>query len=192
MGKLEQARATLEDLYQTPEKAELIDGRIVKLTSTGRKPGRVGFRIAQSLDGHAAQTGKGEAYPDNVGFAVPVLASGRESFAPDASYYEGPFPEDPMRFLPGPPRFAAEVRSENDYGPAAELELADKRADYFEAGTLVVWDVDPINEEIHVYRKDRPENPTTYNLGQEAEAEPAVPGWRVKVDWVFGSKTQDK
>ena len=48
-----------------------------------------------------------------------------------------------MRFIEGPPTFAVEVRSENDYGPAAEREMAAKRADYFEAGTLVVWDVDP-------------------------------------------------
>jgi hypothetical protein len=34
-----------------------------------------------------------------------------------------------------------EVRSEGDYGPRAEQELARKRADYFEAGTRAVWDV---------------------------------------------------
>jgi len=40
-----------------------------------------------------------------------------------------------MRFYQGTPRFAVEVRSENDYGPVAETELRDKRADYFAAGT---------------------------------------------------------
>lgn len=30
-----------------------------------------------------------------------------------------------MRFLEGAPAFAVEVRSENDYGPAAEREIAD-------------------------------------------------------------------
>ena len=44
------------------------------------------------------------------------------------------------------------MRGENDYSPAAELELADKRAEYFEAGTRVVWDVDAVAERIHVYR----------------------------------------
>ena len=46
-----------------------------------------------------------------------------------------------MRFIEGSPDFAAEVRSENDYGDDAELEMAEKRADYFAAGTQVVWDV---------------------------------------------------
>jgi Uma2 family endonuclease len=186
MSSVRQARATLDDLYRTPEKAELIGGRIVHFVATGRKPGRVGFNIARSLDDYAKQLGRGEAYPDNVGFAVPELPSGRESFSPDASYYDGPMPANPMRFIEGPPPFAAEVRSENDYGAAAEAEMADKRADYFAAGTQVVWDVDPLAECIHVYKASAPSQPTTYHRGQVAEAEPAVPGWRVAVDWIFG------
>jgi Uma2 family endonuclease len=185
MSSVRQARATLDDLYRTPGKAELIGGRIVPFMPTGRKPNRVAFRIARSLDDRANQTGRGEAFTDNMGFAIPELPSGRESFSPDASYYEGPLPANPMRFIEGPPTFAAEVRSENDYGPAAETEMAGKRADYFAAGTQVVWDVDPLAECIHVYKASAPGQPTAYQRGQVAEAEPAVPGWRVAVDWIF-------
>ena len=91
-----------------------------------------------------------------------------------------------MRFIEGPPTFAVEVRSENDYGPAAERAIAAKRADYFAAGTLVVWDVDPVAERVHVYRASDPDRPATYGPGQDAEAEPAVPGWAIAVDRVFG------
>jgi Uma2 family endonuclease len=153
--------------------------------ATGRRPNRVAFRIARSLDDYAAQTGKGEAYTDNMGFAIGELPSGRESFSPDASYYDGPLPANPMRFIEGPPTFAAEVRSENDYDPAAQAELADKRADYFAAGTQVVWDVDPLAECVPVYKASDPGRPISYARGQVAEAEPAVPGWRVAVDWLF-------
>src|SRR5438132_105951 len=186
MSAVRQVRATLDDLYRTPEKAELIGGRIVRFMATGRMPNRVAFRITRSLDDHATQLGRGEAYTDNMGFAIPELPSGRESFAPDASYYDGPMPANPMRFIEGPPTFAAEVRSENDYDAAAEAEMADKRVDYFAAGTQVVWDVDPLAECIHVYRSSDPSRPTTYRRGDVAEAEPAVSGWSVAVDWVFG------
>jgi Uma2 family endonuclease len=181
-----QARATLDDLYRTPEKAELIGGRIVRFSATGHQPNRVAFRIARSLDDYAAHAGKGVACTDNIGFAIPELPSGRESFAPDASYYDGPLPTNRMRFIEGPPTFAAEVRSESDYDAAAESEMADKRADYFAAGTKVVWDVDPLAECIHVFKTSSPIWPTTYHRGQSAEGEPAVPGWRVPVDWIFG------
>ena len=90
-----------------------------------------------------------------------------------------------MRFLSGPPLLAVEVRSENDYTPSAEIGLAAKRADYFEAGTAIVWDVDPIAECIHIYRADTPDQPITFGRGQVVEAEPQLPGWRVDVDWIF-------
>jgi Uma2 family endonuclease len=185
MSTVRQARATLDDLYRTPEKAELIGGRIVRFLATGRKPSRVAGRIYRSLDDHATQTGRGEAHPDNMGYAILELRSGPESFSPDASYYDGPLPANPMRFIEGPPTFAVEVRSGNDYGDAAEAAMADKRADYFAAGTRVVWDVDPVAECIHVYKASDPSQHTTYSHGEVAEAEPAVPGWRVPVDWIF-------
>jgi Uma2 family endonuclease len=127
MSQVGQARATLDDLYQTPGKAELIGGRIVQQMATGRTPNRVVGRICRRLDEHAEQAGKGEAYTDNMGFAIAELASGRESFSPDASYYDGPMPANRMRFIEGPPKFAAEVRNENDYSEAAEADMTDKR-----------------------------------------------------------------
>ncbi len=185
MAQVGKAPATREDLYRELGKAELVGGRIIQLMPVGRKPNRVAGRIYRSLDEYAELVGQGEAYTDNMGFTVPTLPSGRESFSPDASYYRGPFPPDPMRFIEGAPTLAVEVRSENDYGDAAEFALAEKRADYFAAGTLVVWDVDPVNERIAAYRAPDPTNPVIYQRGQVAEAEPATPGWRVAVDWIF-------
>ncbi len=185
MASVAQARATLDDLYRTPEKAELIGGRIVTFMATGRKPNRIAGRIYRSLDDHANQTGIGEAFTDNMGYAIPILPNGRESFSPDASFHRGPFPNDPMRFIFGAPHLGVEVRNENDYGPAADAEMADKRLDYFQAGTEVVWDVDTLNEGIHVYKATDPDHPVTFRRGQVADAEPAVSGWRVAVDWIF-------
>jgi Uma2 family endonuclease len=175
----------MDDLYRTEGKAELIGGRIVQFMATGRLPSRVAGRIYRNLNEHAEKSGKGEVHGDGLGYAVPELTSGRESFSPDVSYYDGPLPAKPMRFIEGPPNLAIEVRSENDYGPAAEIEMQAKRCDYFEAGTKVVGDVDPIAECIHVYRVNRPDQPVIYHRGEEAEADPAVPGWRVSVDWIF-------
>jgi Uma2 family endonuclease len=179
------SRATLEDLYRYAGKAELIGGRIVPLLATGHIPNRVAARIFRSLDEYTERSRQGVAYTDNMGFAVEELPSGRESFSPDAAYYAGPLPANPMRFVEGPPTLAVEVRSEDDYAPSAESEIAAKRADYFLAGTLVVWDVDPVGETITAYRADARDSPTVYGRGQEAQAEPAVPGWRVAVDWIF-------
>ena len=64
--------------------------------------------------------------------------------------------------------------------------MARKRSDYFAAGTLVVWDVDLLSEEVvKVYRASDPEKPTIYRRGDIAEADPAVPGWTMPVDDLF-------
>jgi Uma2 family endonuclease len=185
MSSITQRAATLDDLYCVDGKAELIAGRIVPLMATGRRPNRVAARVFRSLDDFAHATGKGEAYTDNMGFAVPPLSSGRESFSPDASYFLGPFPSNEMRFLSGPPVFAVEVRSESEYGDKAEAARAAKRADYFEAGTGVVWDVDPVNDRISKYTSDAPDHPTVFVRGQTADASPAVPNWTIAVDTIF-------
>ncbi|NOZ40346.1 MAG: Uma2 family endonuclease, partial [Planctomycetes bacterium] len=54
------------------------------------------------------------------------------------------------------------------------------------AGTQVVWDVDLLGEDIiRVYREATPEESTIYRKGDQAEAEPAVPGWSMSVDSLF-------
>jgi Uma2 family endonuclease len=175
-------RATIDDLYQVPEKAELVDGEIVLMPPTGEEPGYAGDEIFVSLRAYARHTGVGRAVGDNKGFRVSLPH--RESFSPDAAYYVGP--RSGMKFYEGAPVFAVEVRSENDYGPKAEAEIASKRADYFACGTRVVWDVDLLGDDVvRVYRATDPGTPTTYRRGDVAEAEPAVPGWTFPVDDLF-------
>jgi Uma2 family endonuclease len=178
-------RATLDDLYREEGKAELIGGRIVRFMASGHLPGVVAEEIFVSLRLYQKTRKRGVAHGDGVGYAVAELASGRESFSPDASYYDGPLPLNLMRFIEGPPNLAAEVRSENDYGDVAEAEMAAKRADYFAAGTSVVWDVDPRAETVTVYRAADPTQAVVYRRGDTAEAEPAVPGWRLPVADIF-------
>ena len=185
MASVTTTKATLDDLAREEGKAELVGGRIVRLMPSGDYPSSIAGEIFVSLRTYAKRTGRGKAYADGVGFAVIELPSGRESFSPDASDFDGIRPHDRMRFISGAPTFAVEVRSENDYGPAAESEMAAKRADYFAAGTLTVWDVDPEAQTIAVYRSAAPTQPTICRSGDQAEAEPAVPGWRIEVDEVF-------
>jgi Uma2 family endonuclease len=171
----------IAELYKVNGKAEIVGGRIVMMSPTGDMPSSAGGFIYASLLLYARQHG-GRAYPDNVAYLVDL--PNRKSFSPDASYYTGP--RTKMKFLSEAHVFAAEVRSEGDYGPAAEREMAEKRADYFAAGTKVVWDVNLLSENVvQVYRLDSPNTPITYRKGQLAEAEPAVRGWTFPVSDLF-------
>jgi Uma2 family endonuclease len=176
--------ATVEDLYRFSGdgKAELVDGDLVVMSPTGDAHGHAVVQIVVSLHEYGRRTKSGRAIADSVGFLVRLPR--RRSFSPDAAFYTGP--PFGAKFIEGAPVFAVEVRSEEDYGPAAERAMAAKRADYFAAGTLVVWDVDVLRKEcVRVYRAADPQNPTIYRRGETAEAEPAVPEWTFAVDDLF-------
>jgi len=176
--------ATIEALHHVPEngKAEIVTGRLVRMSPSGFRHGLAATAIAASLRAHQRQHGGGYAVGDNVGLLVEL--PNRQTFSPDAAWYTGRF--EGLEFAEGAPMFAAEIRSKHDYGPKAEDELGAKRADYFAAGTLVVWDVDLLGlDVVRVYRADSRAAPTAYRRGQLGEAEPAVPGWRMAVDDLF-------
>ena len=148
--------ATVDDLYHVAGKAEIVHGELALMSPAGHAHGYAAFEIAVSLRDHARRTKRGQALPFG------------------------------SKFIEGAPVFAVEVRSDEDDGSAAERTLADKRADYFAAGTLVVWDVDIFHDGIvRVYRASDPLAPVIYRKGERAQAEPAVPGWSMPVDDMF-------
>jgi Uma2 family endonuclease len=176
--------ASIEDLYKVPDngKAEIVNGEIVIMSPTGAAPNYAAGEIFASLREYARKVKSGRAVTDNAGFKVNLPH--RDSLSPDAAFYTGN-PKG-MKFFEGAPVFAAEVRSAGDYGPAAEQEIIRKRVDYFASGTLVVWDIDLLsNDVVKVYRAAERDKPTIYRHGEIAEAEPAVPGWSMPVNDLF-------
>lgn len=171
--------ATLEDLFAVEGKAELVDGRLILMTPAGDDHNTAGGNVFFSLKAYQRTVGGGRPYTDGMTFVTS-----RRTFSPDTAWYVGK--RGGRTVIHGTPTLAVEVRSEEDYGPAAERRMAAKRAAYFESGTQVVWDVDVMRENlIRVYRADDPGYATVYRRGETAEAEPAVPGWRFPVDELF-------
>lgn len=182
MQSVQETLLTELALAQEEGKAEIINGEIVKMSPTGFLPGYAADEIYASLREYAKQSQSGYAVGDNKGFLVDL--PNRKSFSPDASFYKGK--PTGMKFLEGAPVFAAEVRSENDYGRVAEEAIASKRADYFAAGTLVVWDVDLLSSDVvRAYQNSDPEVAIVFRRGDMASAELALPGWSMPVDDLF-------
>ena len=174
--------ATVEELYRVDGKAEIVGGELRLMTPTGGLHGYAVVEIAVSLHEYGRQTRHGYALADNVGFLVNL--PNRRSFSPDVAFWTGG--RLTGKFIEGAPVFAVEVRSEDDDGPAAERAMSEKRADYFAAGTVVVWNVDVLKEQlVRVYRADDPTVATVYRRGELAEAEPGLPGWSMPVEDLF-------
>lgn len=67
--------------------------------------------------------------------------------------------------------------------------MTEKRADYFAAGTLIVWDVDLLSDDvIRSYSASDPTRPNVFRRGETANAERAVPGWSIAVDEMVDSR----
>lgn len=176
------ARATIDDLYNAPGKAEIIDGELVLMSPTGEEPNYAAGEVFVSLRQYTRSTGIGRAVTDNAGFKVNLPH--RQSLSPDAAYYVGP--SQGMKFFDRAPAFAVEVRSLGDYGQKAEQRIAEKRRDYFAAGTLCLWDVDLLSPDvIKCYSANDPDNPIIFRRGDTAHAGEAVPGWSMSVDDLF-------
>jgi len=182
---IQKTRSLVDELYRVYGKAEIIDGRIVLMSPAGEFHGWAGLQIVTSLVLYERKHRTGIPYSDNVGCIVNL--PNRQSFSPDVGWVAGRRRKQiTPKFVDGPPTFAVEVRSPEDYGPVAEKQIQSKIADYFAAGTLVVWDVDLESDAvIRCYRASDPEKPTIFRRGQKADAEPAVPGWKFAVRRLF-------
>lgn len=174
--------ATVDDLGRTDLKAEIVDGQMIVIGPSADRPARAAGRMLVSLTLYEFQHGGGVAMGSRVAFVVDLPH--RDSVCPDVSWYTGNV--HPVNYPRGAPVFAVEVRDWIDHGDEAERRMAAKRADYFAAGTQVVWDVDVLRENvIRCYRADDPHTPILLRRGDIADAEPAVPGWRFPVDGMF-------
>src|SRR5438105_2258351 len=159
--------ATIEDLYALPheQKAEIVNGEIVLMSPTGAAPNYAATEIVVSLRNYSRRTKKVFAVSENGVFRVDL--SIRTSFSLDAAFYSGKWIG--MKFFEGAPVFVVEVRSEGDYGPAAENAMARKRADYFAAGTLVVWDVNLLSEDVIKSYRAASLEPRVFKRGETAD-----------------------
>ncbi|HXG68526.1 MAG TPA: Uma2 family endonuclease [Blastocatellia bacterium] len=181
-------KTLIDELHEVPGKAEIVNGEIVLMSPSGGWPGRAARNILLSLARYEEDHKTGYAFGDNVGFTVDL--PDRDSFSPDVAWYVGKLKdlddEGALEFLDGAPVFAVEVRSKNDYGRKAERKISRKIADYFEAGTLAVWDVDLRSPEpIKLYLAGDPDHPVAFKRGEVAHAEPVLPEWRFPVDKLF-------
>ena len=184
MSTVEKTQATIEDLYLVEGKAELVHGKVETMSPSGFRHLRMNDTIVESLRLYERSTRSGFACGDGGGFLCDLPH--RKSFSPDSSYYTGEIPQNPDDFLPEPPTFAVEIRSKNDKGPKSLQRMAEKRQDYFAAGTKAVWDVDPDGPVvIRLYLAGSPESPLEFRRGEIAHAEPVLSGWKLPVDSLF-------
>lgn len=146
--------------YQQPDgkRAELVRGRLVVREPPGMFHGEYAARVVVAIsnylirdrDTRGAQQTRGRVLTCDPGF---TLARNPDTVrAPDVAYvsrarWAGPMPHGYGEFAPD---LAVEIPSPHDRVGAVLAKVGD----WLDAGSLLVWVIDPIRRSVAVYRAD--------------------------------------
>lgn len=174
---------TAEQLFASGDDSpvELIKGNLVMMSPAGGKHGKVANWIAHLLTGHCAAAELGEVTAAETGF---LIARAPDTVrAPDVGFVDASrVPPDgpPDSYWPFAPDLAVEVVSPNDRW----TDVEGKARMWLEAGSRLVWVVDPQLRCVHVYRQSS----DALRLGENDALGGAdvIPGFEVRVSELFG------
>jgi Uma2 family endonuclease len=179
----EQNVVTAEQLYALPDdglRYELLRGALVSEPVPGRLHGRTVARISKLLSNFVDSRRLGVVYTGDTGF---VLARQPDTVrGPDVAFLSNEREretENARAYIPGAPDLAVEVVSPTD----RTREVLGKVSDYLAAGSRVVWVVDPIREEVSVFRS--PFAPRTLAGTTVLDGEDVLPGFSVAIAEIF-------
>ncbi|MDE2999766.1 MAG: Uma2 family endonuclease [Gemmatimonadota bacterium] len=176
---------TAEELFDLRDgggRCELVSGEIIRLTPIGAEHGVVTARIASALDEYVEANDLGVCCGADTGF---ILERDPDTVrAPDAAVVLAsrvPASGVPVGYWPFAPDLAVEVISPSD-------RLADvhvKIAEYFAAGTRLVWLVEPETRMVHVYRS--PQQVEVLGIDDDLDGGDVLPGFQCPIRRLFPS-----
>jgi Uma2 family endonuclease len=161
---------------------ELIRGEVIQLPPTGGEHGAVGGDTYSVLREFVKAHDLGVVLIGETGYILE-----RDPYtvrAPDVSFLSKSRLVDgkpPRSFIPGAPDLAVEILSPSDALPSAEA----KARMYLRAGGQTVWILNPVDQTLRIYRNG--EETQVRGPNDEADAEPALPGFRCPVARLFGA-----
>lgn len=161
--------------------SELVNGEIVYMSPAGAVHHIVGGALFAQLWAYVEAHGLGDAFMDNVGYYLPIPGRKRDTVrAPDVSFVAaGRLAEVPRGFLRLAPDLAVEVLSPEN--TAADMDA--RMADYFAAGTRLLWVVDPDRRTVAVHS---PHAPARWLAERDVlEGDDVVPGFTLPVAALF-------
>jgi Uma2 family endonuclease len=153
------------------KRVELVRGVLVVREPPGYRHGRIVAELAFQLAKHVKSAGIGQVVVGDAGFQVtsdPDTVRG-----PDIAFIKGDRVPAPgtVGFPTLGPDLIVEVLSPHDR-PGETLA---KVGDWLEAGTKLVWVIDPERRAARVYRQDGTE--TSINAEEQLEGEDVLPGF---------------
>lgn len=160
--------------------SELVRGQLRVTEPASGRHGAVGGVLFGALYAFVEERGLGVCFVDNTGFALPGLPATVR--APDVSFVHADhLPSEGLGtgFLPLAPDLAVEILSPSDSASV----LGDKLADYFAAGTQLVWVVDLDRRTVAVHAAGAPVR--WLGEGDTLDGGAVLPGFAVPIVRLF-------
>ena len=174
---------TAEELFELPDdggRSELVAGEIIYMVPTGAVHGVVTARVSYLIQEYAIAHRTGVCCGAETGF---ILQRGPDIVrAPDVAFVaEERIPEAgiPKTYWPFAPDLAVEVVSPSD----RLTDMNAKIAEYFAAGTRLVWLVEPAARVVHSYRS--PHDIEVIGADGDLSGGDVLPGFRSAVRRLF-------
>ncbi|MEP7002320.1 MAG: Uma2 family endonuclease [bacterium] len=160
-------------------RTELVRGRIRMMPPANMVHGLVSATVLRLLSTYVWQHRLGQCFADSTGYTLPNLLNTVR--APDASFVRASrLPADGVAggYHQLAPDLAVEVLSPSE----SKAELSEKLADYFAAGTPVVWVIDPATRTVAVVSAN---GSTTPGVTDSLTGGDVVPGFSCGVAELF-------
>lgn len=174
---------TADELFQLPDddyKSELVEGELIRMPPTGAEHGDIAVNVCILLKNYVKAHDLGRISAAETGF---ILKRNPDTVrAPDAAFIaKARIPAEgiPRTYWPFAPDLAVEVVSPNDRFD----EVQDKVAEYFTAGTRLVWVVLPKTRTVLVYRSFH--EVRSLGVSDELNGEEVIPGFTCRVAELF-------
>ncbi len=143
----ETATMTLEEFLESDlEGYEYVKGKLVPMPPTSMEHGRISTNLFLPLGLYVRENQLGDVYMPDTGFRV-----GERVLIPDIAFVSNArMPDDLSKASPIPPDLAVEVVSPTD----ALHRVVEKAFAYLDAGTQLVWVLEPRSKTATVYRSE--------------------------------------
>jgi len=191
MSTTSTALMTAEELMQLPHgegfRYELINGELEKTMSPGLPHGRIAARLLVLLGNYIWDHGLGDVFAAETGFQLTYQPD--TVLAPDVSFVSKERLEqvgETERYCPGAPDLVVEVLSPSD----RPSKVNKKTLLWLSCGAKQVWIVNPKDHTVRIHRS--PSDATTFSGADYLEAPDLLPGFRLSLDRIFSTSTQEK
>ena len=167
---------TLEEfLAHDVEGYEYVNGELIPMPPLSREHGEISVNVIRYLDAHVYQNKLGHLYTAETTFQV------RERTAkPDVAFVStARLTGDKTKGFSIPPDLAIEVVSPSD----VQSRIVEKALAYLDAGTHLVWVLEPVAKTVTIYRSETDIETLTRN--DTLTGEDVIPGFTCPIAHLF-------